>query len=245
LETFLEIKNLVSGYSKLAIVQGVSFRVSEGDKLAIIGPNGSGKSTLVRTIFGLTSIFEGTISFRGSEITRLKTEQLIKLGLCLVPQINNVFPDLTVIENLELGFLGNRSGTGRNSVLRNVLETFPILKQKQSQLAGTLSGGERQMLALGRALMSQPELLVLDEPTAALAPMVADQLFRKLEEIHSSGVSLMIVEQNAKRVLKFATRGLVLVQGRIAFEGKPDEISSDSEIVKLFLGKSTNRSQEY
>ena len=233
---FLTVKDIVSGYGRMAIVQGVSFEVNEGDTVAIIGPNGSGKSTLVKTIFGLTTVFEGSIGFAGRDITKEPTERLPKLGLAYVPQVSNVFPDLTIAENLALGFVGNRNRLAKREALEGVLKTFPILKEREGQRAGTLSGGERQMLAVERALMAQPKLLVLDEPTAALAPIMAEQLFQKLEEIRGSGVTLMIVEQNARRVLKFAKKGLVLVQGKKAFEGSPDQISNDREIIKLYLG---------
>ncbi len=232
----LEVSHLISGYGKLAIIQDMSLTVDEGEVLAIIGANGSGKSTFVRTLFGLTSIFEGNIFFTGKTLTRLKTEEIIKLGISFVPQTNNVFPDLTVGENLELGFLGNRNRSSKESVKAGILNTFPILKERKSQRAATLSGGERQMLALARALMSQPKLLTLDEPTAALAPAVAQQFLSKLEEIHNSGVTIIIVEQNARLALQFAKRGILLVQGKKAFEGSSEEILNNEDIIRLYLG---------
>lgn len=234
----LEIKNLVSGYGKLAIIQGVSFNVDAGDFIALVGPNGSGKSTLVKSILGLTNIFEGSITFEGTNITGWKPERIAKMKLGYVPQLANVFPDLTVSENLELGGVTIRDEVQRRRLRDRVVDLFPILKSRPRQRAGLLSGGERQMLAVGRALMAEPKLLILDEPTAALAPMVAEQLLQRLVEIRQKmGVTVVLVEQNARKALGLANRGLVLVQGKSAFEGTPDQISKDKDIIRLFLGE--------
>lgn len=233
----LEIKNLVSGYGKLAIIQDISFAVNEGDLVAIVGPNGSGKSTLVKSILGLTSIFEGSILYQGKEITKRKPENIAAMGIGYVPQVANVFGDLTVLENLEMGGITVRSRNERSQRFQKVVSIFPILKERERQKAGLLSGGERQMLAVGRALMAEPKLLILDEPTAALAPIVAEQLFQKLAEIKEMGVTQVLVEQNARKALNLANRGLVLVQGKKAFEGAPEQISNDQEIIRLFLGE--------
>jgi ABC-type branched-subunit amino acid transport system ATPase component len=234
----LEIKNLVSGYGKLAIIQDVSFKVDAGDFVAIVGPNGSGKSTLVKSILGLTSIFEGTITFEGTNITGWKPESIAKMKMGYVPQLGNVFPDLSVGENLELGGVTIRDQGQRRKLRERVVELFPILKSRQRQRAGLLSGGERQMLAVGRALVAEPKLLILDEPTAALAPMVAEQLFQRLVEIRQKmSVTIILVEQNARKALALANKGLVLVQGKSAFEGTPDQISKDKDIIRLFLGE--------
>lgn len=237
----LEVRNLVCGYGSLPIVQDVSLDVEEGEILAIIGPNGSGKSTFVKAMFGLSDVMSGSIIFNGKDITKSKTQELARTGLSFVPQVSNVFPDLTIRENLELGALGNGDKSSRKDSIQMALKTFPVLGERITQRAGTLSGGERQMLAVARTLVARPKLLVLDEPTAALAPIIAEQLFQKLEEIHGSGVTLMIVEQNAARVLKFAKKGLVLVQGKKAFEGSPEQISSDKEIIRLYLGSAADR----
>jgi branched-chain amino acid transport system ATP-binding protein len=234
----LEIRNLVSGYGKLAIIQDVSFKVDAGDFVAIVGPNGSGKSTLVKSIFGLTNIFEGTITFEGMNITSWKPEKIAKLKLGYVPQLGNVFPDLSVSENLELGGVTVRDEGQKRKMRELVVELFPILKSRSRQRAGLLSGGERQMLAVGRALAAEPKLLILDEPTAALAPMVAEQLFQRLVEIRQKlNMTIILVEQNARKALGLANRGLVLVQGKSAFEGTPDQISKDKDIIRLFLGE--------
>lgn len=233
----LEIKNLVSGYGKLAIIQDISFTVNKGDFVAIVGPNGSGKSTLVKSVLGITNVFEGSIAFEGKEITRRKPENIATMGVGYVPQISNVFGDLTVMENLEMGGVIIRGREKKAKLLERIVTLFPILRARERQKAGLLSGGERQMLAVGRALMAEPRLLILDEPTAALAPIVAEQVFQKLVEIREMGVTLVLVEQNARKALSFANRGLVLVQGKKAFEGSPDEISKDQEIIRLFLGE--------
>ena len=236
--SLLEVKDLVSGYGKIAIIQGISFKVNEGDFVAIVGPNGSGKSTLVKSILGLTDIFEGSVSFGGAEITRWKPEKIARLKLGYIPQIANVFPDLTVSENLELGgsTIGDREEKRR--LRERVMALFPFLATRPHQKANLLSGGERQMLATGRALMADPKLLILDEPTAALAPLAAEQLYARLCEIREKmGVTIVLVEQNARKALSLANRGLVLVQGKSAFEGTPDQISQDRDIIRLFLGE--------
>lgn len=233
----LEVKELVSGYGKIAIIQGVSLSVYRGDILAVVGPNGSGKSTLVKSILGLTTVFEGSISFDGRAITGLRPEVIARLQLGYIPQLANVFPDLTVSENLELGGSVLRERKKKAEMLDRVMGLFPFLKTRPKQRANLLSGGERQMLAIGRALMADPKLLILDEPSAALAPAAAEQLFRQLVEIRQSlGITLVLVEQNARRALSMANRGLVLVQGKSAFQGTPDQISQDKDIIRLFLG---------
>ena len=237
----LRVENLVAGYGKLTIVQNVSLTVNEGDFIAIVGPNGSGKSTLVKSIFGLTTIFEGTIIFDGANITSQKPENIARAGLGYVPQVSNIFADMTVMENLELGAIPSRGNGGeRRRVLERVLRLFPDLSPKSRAKASSLSGGQRQMLAVARVLMAEPKLLILDEASAGVAPIVAELLFQKLVEMHELGLTLILVEQNARKALSIAERGVVLVQGKKAFEGSPEEISHDKEIAKLFLGEATN-----
>jgi len=234
----LEVKDLVSGYGKIAIIQGVSFAVNEGDFVALVGPNGSGKSTLVKTILGFTNVFEGSISFNGTAITRWSPEKIAELKLGYIPQLANVFPDLTVDENLELGSSTVHDRERKRKLRERVRSLFPFLATRPHQRASLLSGGERQMLAIGRALMGDPKLLILDEPTAALAPLAAEQLFAQLASIRQEiGVTLVLVEQNARKALALANRGLVLIQGKSAFEGTPDQISNDKDIIRLFLGE--------
>jgi len=237
----LRVENLVAGYGKLTIVQNISLTVNEGDFIAIVGPNGSGKSTLVKSIFGLTTIFEGTIIFDGANITSQKPENIARAGLGYVPQVSNIFADMTVTENLELGAISSRGNGGeRRRVLERVLRLFPDLSPKSRAKASSLSGGQRQMLAVARVLMAEPKLLILDEASAGVAPIVAELLFQKLVEMHELGLTLILVEQNARKALSIAERGVVLVQGKKAFEGSPEEISHDKEIAKLFLGEATN-----
>jgi ABC-type branched-subunit amino acid transport system ATPase component len=234
----LEVKDLVSGYGKIAIIQGVSLTVNEGDFVAIVGPNGSGKSTLVKTILGFTNVFEGNISFRGTNITGLSPEKIARLRLGYIPQLANVFPDLTVSENLQLGASTIKDRQKKKELLQRVTSLFPFLSTRPNQKANLLSGGERQMLAVGRALMGEPQMLILDEPTAALAPLAADQLLERLTSIRQDlGVTMILVEQNARKALSLANRGLVLGQGKSMFEGTPDQISNDKDIISLFLGE--------
>jgi ABC-type branched-subunit amino acid transport system ATPase component len=236
----LEVRDLVSGYGKLAIIQGITTSVNAGDFVTIVGPNGSGKSTLIKSIMGLTTIFEGEILFEGLKITGQRPEKIAALKLGYVPQISNVFSDMTITENLEMGGTIIKGTSRKKQILQEVVNLFPILKQRSRQRAGLLSGGERQMLAVGRALMAQPKLLILDEPTAALSPIAAEQLFQKLSEIRQKlGITIVLVEQNARKALGLADRGLVLIQGKKAFEGTPDQILKDTEIIRLFLGELT------
>lgn len=236
----LEVRNLVSGYGKMAIVQGISFSIDQGDFVALVGPNGSGKSTLVKSILGLATIFEGEVDFQGKQITGKSPENIAQMRMGYVPQVSNIFTDLTVAENLEMGGTIIRGALNKKLVLDRTIKLFPILGSRSRQKAGLLSGGERQMLAVGRALMAEPKLLILDEPTAALAPMIASELFQKLSEIRERlGVTIVLVEQNARKALSLANRGLVLIQGKKAFEGTPNQILGDSEIIRLFLGELT------
>jgi branched-chain amino acid transport system ATP-binding protein len=236
----LEVENLVSGYGKLAIIQGVSVKIEPGDFVSLVGPNGSGKSTLIKSIVGLATIFEGEVKFDGMDITNKKPEHIASLRLGYVPQISNIFTDLTVRENLEMGSTIIKNSSQRKKLLEQVELLFPLLRSREHQRAGYLSGGERQMLAVGRALMAEPKLLILDEPTAALAPKLADQLFLKLSEIRDHlGVTIVLVEQNARRALSLSNRGMVLIQGKKAFEGTSEQILKDTEIIRLFLGELT------
>ncbi len=236
----LEVEDLISGYGKMAIIQGVSLRIETGDFVALVGPNGSGKSTLIKSIVGLTTIFEGQIKFDGSDVTKQQPEHIASMRLGYVPQISNVFTDMTVKENLEMGGTIIRSSAHKREIYERVVTLFPLLASRENQRAGYLSGGERQMLAVGRALMAEPRLLILDEPTAALGPKIADQLFLKLSEIRSQlGVTIMLVEQNARKALGISNHGIVLIQGKKAFEGTPEQILNDTEIIRLFLGELT------
>ena len=231
----LEVHDVYAGYLKdLNILQGINFRIAPGELVAVIGPNGAGKSTLAKTIFGLLIPNQGTITFKGENITGLKSNQIVRKGMCYVPQITNVFASLSVEENLEMGaFI--RSGSLK-SLKDNIYNMFPRLAQRRRQAAGTLSGGERQMLAMGRALMLDPDLLLLDEPSAALSPILVKGVFEQIKAIQSMGKAVVLVEQNAKKALMMADRGYVLETGRDRFEGKGQDLLNDPKVAQLYLG---------
>ncbi len=238
----IETKNLVSGYGKLQIINGVDIVLNKGELVTIIGPNGSGKSTLIKTIIGLVPAWSGSIIVNEQvDITGKKPYDIISEGVPInyVPQVNNVFPTLSIEENLLLGSLPRRQD-GKEAVYKDMEEIFrifPRLKERKSQKAALLSGGERQMLALGRALMSNPEIILLDEPTAALAPVLADEIFEKILQLKDLGLSILLVEQRATRALKISDRGYVLVSGEVAFSGTAKELIGNEKIGELYLGK--------
>ena len=230
----LDIQDLYSGYRGVDILKGIHLKVNPGQMVVIIGPNGAGKSTVLKSLFGLATIRSGRVLFQGSDITHLPAEQLVRRGIGFVPQTNNVFPSLTVQENLEMGAFIRRDNPAAQ--LERVYELFPPLKEKRRQAAGSLSGGQRQMLAIGRALMVEPQLLLLDEPTAGLSPLYIEQTFALLQEINRLGVSILMVEQNAKQALKMADWGYVLSTGENRFEDTGPNLLSNPEVLELFLG---------
>ena len=214
----LEVSDIVSGYTDLDILHGISIHIKPGEIISIIGPNGSGKSTLMKSIFGLLRIRSGEIVFKGNDITGIKPDAIVRMGMGYVPQEKEFFPSLTVLENLEMGAFIRRDDISGS--LERVYDLFPVLKEKQRIKAGSMSGGEQRMVGIGRALMLSPDLLLLDEPSAGLAPVMRDMVFGKLTEINESGTSILIVEQNAKRSLKISDRGYVLGQGLFVSEQK-------------------------
>jgi neutral amino acid transport system ATP-binding protein len=231
----LKVENVYAGYIKdLDILQGVNFKVYPGELVAVIGPNGAGKSTLAKTIFGLLTPNQGTITFNGENVTHLKSDKIVQRGMCYVPQIVNVFPSLSIEENLEMG--GFILQGSLNQLKEEIFTMFPRLKERRSQKAGTLSGGERQMLAMGRALILKPKLLLLDEPSAALSPQLVHDVFEQIKEIKKKGTAIVLVEQNARKALGMADRGYVLVDGCDRFEGKGQDLLNDPEVGKLYLG---------
>jgi ABC-type branched-subunit amino acid transport system ATPase component len=231
----LQIDNLTAGYGKSIIINEVSIDVENGEIVGIVGPNGSGKSTLLKSICGLTTISNGKIIFRGIDITRYKTDMLIRLGIVYVPQLDNIFSELTVVENLEMGIISLNIKSDLNDRIEEMFNIFPILKMRRNERAVTLSGGERQMLAIARALMSRPQLLLLDEPAASLSPKVANEIFEKLQEINRMGSTLLVVEQNVHRVLSVSNRGYVLVSGQKVLEGDSKTLLS-MDLGSVFLG---------
>ena len=232
----LECNGIAAGYVKgLNILQGVDLVVSEGEIISIIGPNGAGKSTLLKAIMGLLNISAGRFFIEGIEKTNLPTHKIVNEGVGYVPQVENVFPSLTIEENLEMGSwsLGKK---GKQSI-EKLFQDFPLLNERRKEKAGNLSGGQRQILALARALVTSPKLLLLDEPSAGLSPLAIDDVFKTIKEINEKGVPILLVEQNAKRALKFSDRGYVLDQGRNAYQGTGEDLLDDPRVVDLYLGK--------
>jgi branched-chain amino acid transport system ATP-binding protein len=235
MSALLSLKGLTAGYGGVPIIEAIELDVAEHEVAVIIGPNGAGKSTLLKSIFALTTVSSGTIFFAGRDITSLQTPQLVPLGIAAVPQSRNVFPTLTVAENLDVGTYAAPPKDVPAARAR-VLALFPDLVDKLRQPAGELSGGQRQMVAIGRALMSEPRLLLLDEPTAGLSPAYLEKIFDLLLDIRKAGVTILMVEQNAKQALRIADRGHVLVSGRNFVSGTGEELLSDDNVRRSFLG---------
>jgi ABC-type branched-subunit amino acid transport system ATPase component len=233
--SLLEVEKLEAGYDDALILRGVSLAAGADEIVAIIGPNGAGKSTLLKAIYGLVTHRGGSVRFAGDDVTGLRADRLTRRGLNFVPQTDNVFPSLTLAENVEVGALALPRAERRAGVER-VSELFPILRQRPRQRAGTLSGGQRKLVALARALVTSPRLLLLDEPSAGLSPQAMDLVFDKLVEIRALGVGILVVEQNARRVLALADTGYVLDMGRNAIEGTGAELLRDPKVTELYLG---------
>ncbi|MBW1998751.1 MAG: ABC transporter ATP-binding protein [Deltaproteobacteria bacterium] len=231
----LRVENVTAGYTtEVDILHDVNIEVHQGQIVSIIGPNGAGKSTLLKTIFGLLTPRTGNILFRDEDITGLKPDRIAKKGLSYVPQVENVFPSLTIQENLEMGaFIRRDDYSGR---LDEIYELFPVLRSKRNQKAGQLSGGQRQMVAMGRALMLDPRVLLLDEPSAGLAPIIVSDIFEKIVDINKTGVSMIIVEQNAREALKMAHHGYVLAMGRNVLDDSGKALLENEEVGRLYLG---------
>jgi neutral amino acid transport system ATP-binding protein len=231
----LEVENVFAGYVKdLDILQGVHFRIAPGELVAVIGPNGAGKSTLAKTIFGLLTPHTGKILFQGETIVGLESDAIVRRGMCYVPQIANVFRSLTVEENLEMGAFVLDQPV--QPLKEEIYSRFPRLSDRRKQRAGTLSGGERQMLAMGRALMLKPSLLILDEPSAALSPILVNSVFDQIREINQAGTAIVLVEQNARKALEMADRGYVLEAGKNRFEGRGIDLLNNPKVGELYLG---------
>ena len=234
-ERVVEVKNLVAGYLPgVNILNGVNFYADKGELIGIIGPNGAGKSTLLKAIFGLVKVREGLITLNSESIVGLKPNKLVTKGVGFIPQNNNVFPSLTIEENLQMGMYQNPAGYDQR--LQFVVSIFPELSKRLKQRAGSLSGGERQMVAMSRALMMDPAVLLLDEPSAGLSPVRQDEAFLRVSEINKAGVTCIMVEQNARRCLQISDRGYVLDQGKDAVVGKGRELLNDPQVIGLYLG---------
>jgi len=235
-KTVIECNGIAAGYVKgLNILQGIDMIINEKEIVSIIGPNGAGKSTLLKAIMGIINISGGRFFIDGVEKTNTPTHQIVKEGVGYVPQVENVFPSLTIEENLEIGSWS--IDTSIKKSISKIFDDFPMLKERRKDKAGNLSGGQRQILALARALATSPKILLLDEPSAGLSPVAIKEVFEIVKEINSKGVAILLVEQNAKRALNFSDRGYVLDQGRNAYQGKGQELLNDPRVVDLYLGK--------
>jgi len=233
----LKISNLHVYYGGIHAVNGISLEVPEQKIITLIGANGAGKSTTLRTICSLVPTSEGNIIFNGEDITNLKTTDIVKKGITMVPEGRKVFTDLTVLENLKLGAYLRNDQPNINKDINHVYELFPRLKEREWQLAGTLSGGEQQMLAIGRALMSRPKLLMMDEPSLGLAPLLVQDVFNIIKDIYSEGTTILLIEQNANAALQIADYGYVLESGSIVLEGPGKELADNDEVKKAYLGE--------
>jgi len=232
----LEVENVSAGYGMVQILWNVSFKIKEKEIVSIIGPNGAGKTTLVKTILGLLPLKNGTISFKGENIGKLPPYDIVKKGINLIPEGREIFPRMTVDENLRLGaYIVNDKSKVQESK-ENVYQIFPVLKKKEKLLAQTLSGGEQQMLVIGRSIMSNPQLLILDEPSLGLAPIIVEKVLDTLTKINEDGVTILLVEQNIRDSLSIANRGYVLEEGKIIIEGKGRELLSNDHIKDVYLG---------
>ena len=231
----VDARNLVAGYLPgINILNGCNLYANKGELVGIIGPNGAGKSTLLKALFGLVKVREGGVTLNGETITNMRADELVSRGIGFVPQSNNVFPSLTIEENLQMGAF--QAPALFNERFDFVVNLFPTLGTRRKQRAGSLSGGERQMVAMGRALMMNPSVLVLDEPSAGLSPALQDEVFVRVREINKIGVTVIMVEQNARRCLQIVDRGYVLDQGTNAYEGTGKSLSTDPKVVELYLG---------
>ncbi len=231
----LEVRALRGGYGAVEVLRGVSLEIRAGEIVAVLGSNGAGKSTLNNTLCGILPAFGGSVAFDGHDITRARDRHIVAAGLIQVPEGRRVFPNLSVRENLELG--SYRRGRARRATnLERVCGIFPRLRERTAQRAGTLSGGEQQMLAIGRALMSEPRLLILDEPSLGLSPLLVEEMFALIARLHAEGLSILLVEQNVGQSLEIAHRAYVLENGSIAFQGTPSELLARSDLKRAYLG---------
>jgi branched-chain amino acid transport system ATP-binding protein len=230
----LDVREIICGYENTIIVDGCNFSVKKGDIACIVGPNGAGKSTAMKAIFGLIPIKSGQVIFNNEDITSLNPQERVMKGMSFVPQNNNIFQEMSVVENLEMGAFIHQSSMNEN--LKNVYNLFPILNEKKSQIAGELSGGQRQQLAVGRALMTNPVLLMLDEPSAGVSPIVMKDLFTKLKAISKMGTSILVVEQNAKQALEISNLGFVLQNGKNKYSDTGKALLQNPEVRVSFLG---------
>ena len=235
--SFLEVKDLSVCYGMIAALQGISFEVNEGEVIALIGANGAGKTTTLHTITGLLPAKTGSIVFDGVDITKVPAHKIVKMGMAHVPEGRRIFQQLSVLDNLKLGAYTRKDTNAIAEDLEKIYKRFPRLAERKSQIAGTLSGGEQQMLAMGRALMSKPRIIVMDEPSMGLSPILVSEIFDIIESIRNDGTTVLLVEQNAKKALAIADRAYVLETGKIVLSGAASELINDESVKKAYLGE--------
>ena len=233
----LEIKDIEVYYGMIQAIKGISFEVNEGEVIALIGANGAGKTTILHTVTGLLSPKRGTVWFEGKDITKVPAHKIVSLGMAHVPEGRRVFAELSVYENLKMGAYTRKDKAEGDETLAMVYKRFPRLEERKNQLAGTLSGGEQQMLAMGRALMSHPKIILMDEPSMGLSPILVNQIFDIIEEVSKSGTTVLLVEQNAKKALSIEDRAYVLETGKIVLDGDAKALMDDDSIKKAYLGE--------
>ena len=233
----LKVENLVVNYGVIQALKGISFEVNEGEVIALISANGAGKTTTLQTISGMLSPNSGSVLLNGVDITTIPGHKIVSMGMAHVPEGRRVFPGLTVLENLKMGAYTRSNKTEIANTLERVYESFPRLKERQNQLAGTLSGGEQQMLAMGRALMSNPKIVLMDEPSMGLSPIYVDEIFKIIQSISDAGTTVLLVEQNAKKALAIADRAYVLETGNVVLSGDAKDLLNDDSIKKAYLGE--------
>ena len=232
----LKVENLVVKYGMIEAIKGISFEVNDGEIVTLIGANGAGKTTTLQTISGLLKPVSGSILLEGEDITKIPAHKIVSLGLAQVPEGRRVFSQQTVLENLELGAYYRKDTEGIKEDMKNVFALFPRLEERKHQSAGTLSGGEQQMLAMGRALMAKPKIMLMDEPSMGLSPLLVKEIFRIIESINEQGTTVLLVEQNAKMALSIADRAYVIETGKITLEGTGEELAASEEVRKAYLG---------
>ena len=233
----LEVKDLKVNYGMIQAIKGVSFHVEQGEVIALIGANGAGKTTILHTITGLLSPKEGSVVFEGTDITKIPAHKIVSMGMAHVPEGRRVFANLTVLQNLKMGAYTRKDKAEIQETLEMIYKRFPRLEERQNQLAGTLSGGEQQMLAMGRALMSHPKIILMDEPSMGLSPIYVNEIFQIIQDVSKSGTTVLLVEQNAKKALSIADRAYVLETGNIVLEGRASTLLDNDDIKKAYLGE--------
>lgn len=237
----LKIDNLVVSYGGIEALRGISLEVEDGKIVTLVGANGAGKSTTLRSVVGLVKPKSGVINYSGKNLLSMKTQEMVTAGIALVPEGRRIFPNLSVLENIKMGAFVRNDDKGIKEDMERVYEMFPIIKERSWQLAGTLSGGEQQMLAIARAFMSKPKLMMMDEPSLGLAPLIVKDMFRIIKEVNKMGVTILLVEQNANAALHIADKGYVIETGRITVTGTGEELLSNEDVKKAYLGESADK----